>query len=944
MNILYRNIPSFLINVRDFKSRLLVYQDYYYDNIYFVDYEGRFEGYTNLSQEIKHLSSDILQERLSPESQINEIDAWFKNHPGCFRVPVVENKLLIGEYYDADSNGICLYKQIEDKALEVAHCFKSEFVAWCKNRNIGIIGTEEQYCTLCKLYDKFVHIDAYNDKYDAIIDLELTPNFRELLSLYDNRVISLSEILIPIMIERLSRFYKQNGVHFIAVDGLRKSEIPNNISNNINKSIEEVLQDKECIKIFCNDDYESLKLLSKHQYDLNQISKIISNGIHNILVDTNEGNLNIVDGKRITINTPAEYTNKVHVFGPCIVQGLCVCDANTIPSLIQDKLIQNNHIHISVENHGLSYGKDLLNDLLYMMATSVSKGDIIIWLSGFTDEEENLLKKYNIPIVDVKEKLSDLSNWFLNNPFHCNTKANRVYANCIYDSIAQIIDKGDSSNKCSFIEMEHLPLKIDSDAIFKSEELHRYLTDLKKYKFTQSNLKKGCVVINANPCTNGHLYLIKEALRKVDLLYVILVEESRNGFSYLDREYMLKENFKDDSRVCLISGGSIFTSTKCFPEYFNRSARHAKIDPTLNHKIFALKIAPLLDISVRFFGSEQEDEVTRIFNSTALEYLPTKGIDVVIIPRLTINNICVSAKSVRTLYYQKNYSEMSKFVPFSTYKRLLELHGESSLNIMDIYLKTSTCCDSIGYPQLCNNTSYPGMCPKFGVELYGEKYMLKIANDDYERLSLFSEKIGTAICKQLNIPSSDISIVNYGGSLALLSKDWLKTPCEHFFPLASYFEELIDVYQQDITFSYDLFVSILRDKCPNSINYILDIFWKISIVDYFLCNTRSAGNIGFIHNKDIRLSPIYDNSTLLKNIDDKHYCDMDFPILFMKFNGEETSGYQVLSNFENQHKEEALNYVRNNINIKEITKNTIYPEEEFLCNVIQYRFHKLFDK
>lgn len=63
---------------------------------------------------------------------------------------------------------------------------------------------------------------------------------------------------------------------------------------------------------------------------------------------------------RLTVGTPEKASQNVHIFGPCIVHGLCVTDDKTIASLLQKTIKENGYKNVSVHNHGLAYGKDLL--------------------------------------------------------------------------------------------------------------------------------------------------------------------------------------------------------------------------------------------------------------------------------------------------------------------------------------------------------------------------------------------------------------------------------------------------------------------------------------------------------------------------------------------------------------------------------------------------------
>lgn len=671
MNILYRDKRLLTTNITDVKHLLMFYQEHYYDNVYYTDNDARLNYYISLDGFI-HKQQKGVEASLNCNVSSLSVNEWFVNNPGVFRVPVIDDYgILLGEYYDADSQGPCLYQSIEDKSLSILDCISSELKEWSKDKKIGLVGDSITKERLEKIFSCIVE----SDKCDVIIDMTLVPKFRKIAGVDGTNVLSLSEIIIPILIQKVLSFFYDKGVHVCVVNGILKSELKTLSSDSkLSKSIEEVLHDSEYIKCFCGDDQLSYSIIEKHVNDLNQVSRVVSNGIHNMLVDHIEEGYNIVNGERFSEHVPTSYVNTIHFYGPCIIQGLCVADKYTIPSIVQENINRDQSNYASVENHGVSYGKDLLNDLLCMMSTPVRRGDIIVWMSGFDRSEKDTIERHGISIIDSYTSLKQLKNWYLDNPFHCNSTANKLISSLIYDSIkASLYVVQGVGERVSLIEKEHLPLSIKTDAILDSTDLKQYVYQLKEARFNDDSAIKGCVVIYANPCTNGHLYLINKALEAVDYLYVLLVEEKSDYFSFLDREYMLRENFKDNKRVKILSGGRVLTGKVGFPEYFDRHRDVRKMNPLLNHRIFATKVAPALGITKRFFGSEPIDKVTNLLMVTAQTELPKYGIEVLVIERCKIGNTYISAKTVRQLFEEHNYKELEKMVPYSTLTKLREL-------------------------------------------------------------------------------------------------------------------------------------------------------------------------------------------------------------------------------------------------------------------------------
>lgn len=242
-----------------------------------------------------------------------------------------------------------------------------------------------------------------------------------------------------------------------------------------------------------------------------------------------------------------------------------------------------------------------------------------------------------------------------------------------------------------------------------------------------------------------------------------------------------------------------------------------------------------------------------------------------------------------------------------------------------------------------NNVSYPGANQKFGIVIEGIDYMLKIADTDEGRLCICSEFLGTFIChNQLKLETSELRLVIYDGQLSLLSTGWKLRETEQFFPLSSYYEELLDELGGSVSYSYDLFKRIVMNKCHQNYDYILKSFWLLNIVDYLICNSHSAGNIGFIHGDEVVLSPIYDCETRLNNIQDISYKNLNFPTLHMDFGLTCNSSYYIFNNLDDNYKDYALEYAKSHLNISDLNIESDIKEEKYMLEVITYRYNKLF--
>lgn len=928
MNILYRPVCELKLNVNIFEKRLEFYQTHYYDNIYYTSEDGKYIGFQNYQKEIQ--GRQQLVAPIDYSSSTKFVYDWFLKHPGQFRLPVLKEGYLCGEYYESLHEGQILYKNIEDRAQELLPLFEKE-----KNEFLN-------------------HLSCAG----LIMDTKLIPQFRHLVDHKNKKLVSPSEILQPILINKLLDYYNKKGVHFIIVNGLMKKslkDVSDSERKRLDMSVEQVMQDSGFIARFCGDDALSYKIMSLHKGDLNQLARVVSNGVCNILLDRKEDHYNIINGKRYTTDVPYSASQRVHMFGPCSVMGLCVADEMTICSILQRHLNGVGY-DAKVYNHGLAYGNDQLNDLVAMMDEPVRSGDCVIWFSAFDKINLSTFENQSIPIVDVAQCVKGLKDWYLDNPFHCNGQANSRIAAGIFNHLKNIPPSHIASESSSLIDSMKIDLHHNPYSILNSTELNSYEEYLEQFRCSSNVKIKGAVVLNANPCTLGHLYLIKEALKYVDFLYVFLVEDSTGNLPYIEREFMLKESLKYNKRVRVIRGGSIMTSEKIFPEYFNRSSKPSKVSLVLAHRCFGQVVSKKLGVTYRFFGTEPNDPLTRALNESACEILPKYGIKPIFVERMSIEGKYVSAKNVRLLLEDKLYSKLARLVPFSTYKRLLKMSDAYSDDNLAMYFKNANytllteLVDSFPVLNvtnsdiLLNSSCYPGKFEKYGCCFKGNNSIIKIARNESQRLSLSSEKLGQILCNQMGVLTSEITTVLYQENVAQISKNWMEVDKFHFFPLSAYFEELLDSpsYNGCVTFKYDIFKQIMKEKCKEGYEEILETFWRVFIIDFLLCNPRSAGNIGFLNDgRSIKLSPNYDNSTDLRFIGDTSFMEMGFPRLLMNFGLDINNAYFVINNKNDKYLKSAIDYAKEHLNLNSIFEGISSKEDRFLFDVIEYRYNKL---
>ncbi|QAT48761.1 [citrate (pro-3S)-lyase] ligase [Caproiciproducens sp. NJN-50] len=191
--------------------------------------------------------------------------------------------------------------------------------------------------------------------------------------------------------------------------------------------------------------------------------------------------------------------------------------------------------------------------------------------------------------------------------------------------------------------------------------------------------KIGSIVANADPFTNGHLYLTEAAARSCDLVHLFILSEDRSEFSADVRLRLAKQAVASLPNVVVHPTGSYLISGATFPDYFIRDKTRVKeICGELDLAVFLQQFAGPLHISCRFAGSEPFSPVTESYNRAMIRALPRGGVSVVIVPRLEREGEAVSAGRVRELLCQGNLRAVRALVPASTYQYLEGRHGGST--------------------------------------------------------------------------------------------------------------------------------------------------------------------------------------------------------------------------------------------------------------------------
>lgn len=197
----------------------------------------------------------------------------------------------------------------------------------------------------------------------------------------------------------------------------------------------------------------------------------------------------------------------------------------------------------------------------------------------------------------------------------------------------------------------------------KSEESNGKLHHLNPSTPQPIMPQSGIIIMNCNPFTLGHRYLIEQAAQQVDTLYILVVREDCSMFGYDERKAMIVRGVAHINNVVVCDGSEYSISATTFPTYFLKCLSDASdTQMTLDIDLYRRHIAPALGATVRFVGTEPDDPLTRRYNELMKSMLP----DVREVARLEKNGVAVSASRVRKAIVENHLAQAARLVPPTT--------------------------------------------------------------------------------------------------------------------------------------------------------------------------------------------------------------------------------------------------------------------------------------
>ena len=389
--------------------------------------------------------------------------------------------------------------------------------------------------------------------------------------------------------------------------------------------------------------------------------------------DTDENSLQrIQNGKRVTAYQPEHFQNKIYFFGSCHDYGIDAPFDKTVESYLQ-KMLNEKNLPYRVENESQRYFTRCQDIFYNLNRISPAPGDIIFFWY-------NHMPINCFPLLDLSDAFAQPHDY--KEIFCVKSHVNELGYKILAEKYFEYLTENNFFRDKDFTYPAPPPAyhRFGIPPQFEAGEKNFVVNeDLEAYKkfLRAKKIPIGALVMNCNPFTLGHQYLVEYAASKVAKLYLFVVEEDRSEFPFADRIELVRQGVKNFSNVEVLPSGKFIISQQTFSGYFNKAElQDVAVDSSEDVEIFAKEIAPTLGITIRFAGEEPTDNVTRQYNETMKKILPRHGVEFCEIPRKNFGEEPISASKVRAALKVGDFDKIKNLVPETTY---LYLRGRYSV-------------------------------------------------------------------------------------------------------------------------------------------------------------------------------------------------------------------------------------------------------------------------
>lgn len=218
--------------------------------------------------------------------------------------------------------------------------------------------------------------------------------------------------------------------------------------------------------------------------------------------------------------------------------------------------------------------------------------------------------------------------------------------------------------------------RVEGKLVFLEKAVSGFSDFIEKLKESKVEGEKVAgIVMNANPFTLGHLYLIENAVKENHVVHLFILTEDLSAFPSTIRKELVIQGTKHLKNVYVHDTGDYMVSAKTFPSYFLKEDEDVtRVQATLDALIFKNHIAKALGITRRYVGEEPLSFATNIYNE-ALKETFSDDLELVILKRKEMESDVISASRVRANLKEGKLDSVKDLVPKTTFDFLLTEDG-----------------------------------------------------------------------------------------------------------------------------------------------------------------------------------------------------------------------------------------------------------------------------
>lgn len=187
----------------------------------------------------------------------------------------------------------------------------------------------------------------------------------------------------------------------------------------------------------------------------------------------------------------------------------------------------------------------------------------------------------------------------------------------------------------------------------------------------------GAVVVNADPFSLGHQYLVERAAELADTVYVMVPSEGRFTLPPAARLDLARRGTAHIPNAIVTDTGPYLLSSATFPAYFLKPGDQPdQIRLDIDVDLFGRHIAPVFQIRTRIVGTEPLDPVLRAYNQTLRRRLGQWDIRLVEIERRKQGDQWINTGQVHHALARGDWRQVEASVPPTTLAYLRSIEPE----------------------------------------------------------------------------------------------------------------------------------------------------------------------------------------------------------------------------------------------------------------------------